>query len=90
MKDNDSTFLHPAAVTLNKTRFEKQQFPTFKSNEDSWGKSLDNLPPFTIKEIKQHRLNSGKTPESAITKTLDKGTKSKCDRHISADILYTK
>ena len=90
MKDNDSTFLHPAAVTLNKTRFEKQQFPTFKSNEDSWGKSLDNLPPFVIKEIKQHRLNSGKTPESAIIETLDKGRKSKCDRYISADILYTK
>ena len=90
MKDNDSMFLQPAAVTLNKTRFEKQQFPTFKSNEDSWGKSLDNLPPFTIKEIKQHRLNSGKTPESAIIKTLDKGRKSKCDRYISADILYTK
>ena len=75
MKDNDSMFLQPAAVTLNKTRFEKQQFPTFKSNEDSWGKSLDNLPPFVIKEIKQHRLNSGKTLESAIIKTLVKEEK---------------
>ena len=75
MKDNDSMFLQPAAVTLNKTRFEKQQFPTFKSNEDSWGKSLDNLPPFVIKEIKQHRLNSAKTLESAIIKTLVKEEK---------------
>ena len=90
MKDVDSMFPQPAAVTLNKTRLEKQQVPTFKSNEDSWGKSLDNLPPFTIKEIEQHRLNSGKTPESAIIKTLDKGRKFKCERYISADTLYTK
>ena len=90
MKDVDSMFPQPAAVTLNKTRLEKQQVPTFKSNEDSWGKSLDNLSPFTIKEIEQHRLNSGKTPESAIIKTLDKGRKFKCERYISADTLYTK
>ena len=90
MKDVDNMFPQPAAVTLNKTRLEKQQVPTFKSNEDSWGKSLDNLPPFTIKEIEQHRLNSGKTPESAIIKTLDKGRKSKCQCYISADTLYTK
>ena len=75
---------------MNKTRFEKQQVPIFKSNVDSWGKSLDNLPPFTIKEIEQHRLNGGKTPESAIIKTLDKGRKFKCERYISADTLYTK
>ena len=75
MKDVNSMFPQPAAVTLNKTRFEQQQVPTFKSNEDSWGKSLDNIPPFTIKEIEQHRLNSGETPESAIIKTLDKGRK---------------
>ena len=90
MKDVDSMFPQPAAVTLNKTRLEKQQVPTFKSNEDSWGKSLDNLPPFTIKEIEQHRLNSGKTPESAIIKTLDKGRKFKYELYISANTLYTK
>ena len=33
--DVDSMFPQPAAVTLNKTRLEKQQVPTFKSNEDS-------------------------------------------------------
>ena len=89
MKDVDSMFPQPAAVTLNKTRFEKQQVPTFKSNEDSWEKSLDNLSPFTIKVTEQHRLNCGKTPESAIIKTLDKGRKIKCERYISADTLYT-
>ena len=90
MKDVDSMFPQPAEVTLNKTRLEKQRVPTFKSNEDSWGKSLDNLSSFTIKEIEQHRLNSGKTPESAIIKTLDKGRKFKCERYISVDTLYTK
>ena len=39
----------------------------------SWVKSLEMLPQFTIKEIEQHRQLSGKTPESAIIKTLDRG-----------------
>ena len=90
MKDVDNMFPQPAAVTLYKSRFEKKQVPSFKSNEDSWGKSRDNLPQFTIKEIEQLRLNSGKTPESVIIKTLDKGRKFKCERYISADTLYTK
>ena len=89
MKDVDSMFPQPAAVTLNKTRLEKQQVPTFKSNEDSWGKSPDNLSPFTIKVTEQHRLNSGKTLESVIIKALDKGRKFKCERYISANTLYT-
>ena len=44
IKDVDSMFAQPASVTLTKTWFEKQQVPTFISNENSWGKSLDNLP----------------------------------------------
>ena len=51
MKDVDSMFPQPAAVTLNKTWLEKQQVPTFKSNGNSWGKSLDNLLSVTIKGI---------------------------------------
>ena len=38
--------------------------------ETSWGKSLEMLPQFTIKEIKYNRLLSSKTPESAIIKAL--------------------
>ena len=83
-------FPQPTAVTLKKTRFEKQHVPTFKSNENSWGKALVNLLSFTINEIEQHRLNSGKTPESAIIKALDKGRKFKPKRYISADTLYRK
>ena len=90
MKDVDSMFPQPAAVTLNKTRFEKQQVPTFKSNEDSWGNSLDNFLPFTIKETEENRLNNGKTPESATIKALDKGRKFKCKRYTSADTLYNR
>ena len=60
MKDVDSMFPHISI--LYKTQFEKQQIPSFKSNDDSSWKSLDNLRSFTIKEIEQHRLNSGKTP----------------------------
>ena len=56
MKDVDSMFPQLAAVTLNETRLEKQQVATFKSNEDSQEKSLDNLSPFAIKKIEHHRL----------------------------------
>ena len=40
--------------------------------ETSWGKSLEMLPQFTIKEIERHRQLSGRTPESVIIKTLDR------------------
>lgn len=55
----------------------------------NWGKSLKNLPPFTIKEIEKHRLKCGKTPESAIIKTLDRGRKFKVERYISSDSIFT-
>ena len=58
--------------------------------ETSWGKSLEMLPQFTIKEIEQHRQLSGKTPESAIIKTLDRGRKFKNERHITSDSIFTK
>ena len=40
--------------------------------DTSLEKSLEMLPQFTIKETEQHRQLSGKTPESAIIKTLDR------------------
>ena len=58
--------------------------------ETSWGKSLEMLPQFTIKEIEQHRQLSGKTPESAIIRTLDRGRKFKNERYISSDSIFTK
>ena len=56
----------------------------------SWGKSLEMLPQFTIKEIEQHRQLSGKTPESAIIKTLDRGRKFKNERYITSDSIFKK
>ena len=70
IKDVDSMFPKPAAVS-----FEKQQVPTFKSNDDFSGNLPDNVPPFIIKKIELHRLSKRETPESAIIKTLDKGRK---------------
>ena len=54
-----------------------------------WGKLLKDLPRFTIREIELHRLKCGKTPESAIIKTLDRGRKFKEERYISADSIFT-
>ena len=48
-----------------------------------------NLPVFTIKEIEKHRLKSGKTPDSAISKSKEKGLKFKGERYISADTIYS-
>ena len=46
----------------------------------SRGKSLEMLPQFTIKEIERRRQLSGKTPESAIIKALERGRKFKNER----------
>ena len=48
---------------------EKIEIVVEKCNDDSWGKSLQYLPMFTIKEIKTFRLKSGKG--QAIIKTRD-------------------
>ena len=58
--------------------------------ETSWGKFLEMLPQFTIKEIEQHEQLTGKTPESAIIKTLDRGRKFKNERYITSDSIFTK
>ena len=55
----------------------------------NWGKSLQNLPVFTLREIEKHRLKSGKTPTSAITKTKERGQKFKNERYISADTIFS-
>ena len=58
--------------------------------ETPWGKFLEILPQFTIKEIEQHRQLNSKTPESAIIKTLDRGPKLKNERCITSDSIFTK
>ena len=58
--------------------------------ETFWGKSLEMLPQFTIKKIEQHRQLHGKTPESAIIKTLGRGRKFKNERYITSNSIFTK
>lgn len=54
----------------------------------TWGKSLMEMPLFSIKEIEIHRQASGKG--NAIIKTLDRGRKFKEERYLSADSLFTR
>ena len=54
-----------------------------------WGKSLRNMPLFTIKEIEMHRQESGKDHGGPILKTLERGRKFKDERYISADSIFT-
>ena len=58
--------------------------------DTSLEKSLEMLPQFTIKETEQHRQLSGKPPESAIIKTLDRGRKFKNERYITSDSIFKK
>lgn len=60
------------------------------SQDCCWGKLLKGLPLFSIKEIEKHHLQSGKTPETAIIKTLERGRKFKEERYISADSIFSK
>ena len=46
-------------------------------DEKNWGKLLDGMPIFTIREIEIHRQNSGKIPGVSIIKTLERGRKFK-------------
>lgn len=54
-----------------------------------WGKSLFEMPLFGVKDIEKHRINSGKTPGTAIIKTLERGKKFKEERYVSADSIFT-
>ena len=60
-----------------------------ESDKFEWGKSLKNMPLFTIKDIELHRKSSGKIPGLTILKTLDRGKKFKEERYISADSITT-
>ena len=59
-----------------------------ETSKKSWGKSLTNMPTFTIQEIELHRQKSGKQHVS-ITKTFDRGRKFSDERYISADSIFT-
>ena len=54
-----------------------------ETSKKSWGKSLTNMPTFTIREIELHRQKSNKQHVS-ITKTFDRGRKFSDERYIFA------
>ena len=58
-------------------------------NSTGWIKDLTNMPVFTIKEIEEHRIMSGKKGK-AIMKTMDRGRKFQEERYISTDSIFTK
>ena len=60
-----------------------------QNNENSWSKSLDGLPMFTIREIEEHRRKSGKNNNS-IMKTTERGKKFKEERYLSANDIFSK
>ena len=53
-----------------------------------WGKSLENMPLITIREINAHRANAGVNGEM-IKKTMDRGRKFKEERYINANNIKT-
>ena len=64
------------------------KFYNFNDVSD-WGKSLENMPVFTIREIENHRQLSGKIKSLPIAKTLQKGRKFKYEGFVSSDTIFT-
>ena len=57
-------------------------------SEKEWGKCLKGMPVFTVREIKNHRIISGKS-SSPIIKTTDRRKRFKEERYLSADAFAT-
>ena len=53
-------------------------------SKKEWRKCLKEMPVFTIREIQNNRIKSGKS-SSIITKTTDRGKRFKEERYLSAD-----
>ena len=54
-----------------------------------WGKSLEFLPTFTIKEIEKHGDASGKQKDQSVMKAMIRGRKLKEERFLSSDSVFT-
>ena len=86
---NDTSVDVPDSCSVTVVNPVSVAVPALFRDIKDWGKLLKDLPRFTIREIELHRLKCGKTPESAIIKTLDRGRKFKEERYISADSIFT-
>jgi len=66
-----------------------QKLPIIVENriQNKWGKSLIGFPHFTIKEIENYRIRTGKG--NAIIKTRDRGRKFMDERYLSSDEIFT-
>ena len=56
-------------------------------SEKEWGKCLKEILVFTIREIENHRVKSGKS-NTAIMETTDCGKRFKEERHLTADDVF--
>ena len=61
---------------------------TITNENVCWSKSLELMPIVTIREINEHRANTGKSGEP-IAKTLERGKKFKNERYIDANKIFT-
>jgi len=65
-----------------------------KHDDIPWGKSLENLPPFTRKELEAHRERSGKLsskdPSKPVKKTLKRGAQFLDNKYLSCDETHCK
>ena len=68
---------------------EKLDINVEESEKFEWGKSIKNMPLFTIKETKLLRKSSGKIPGLVVVQTSDRGAKFKEVRYVSADSITT-
>ena len=55
--------------------------------EKEWGKCFKKMPVFTVREIENHRIKSGKSG-SAIMKTTDRGKRFKKERYLFEDDVF--
>ena len=53
-----------------------------------WGKSLEGMPVFTVREIENHKKESGKNG-ATIEKTSERGLQFKNERYLNADTIQT-
>ena len=82
---HEKEIIYPAVVNVINEHEKSMQY----SEDVEWSKTLVDMPKFTMKEIEKHRQLSGKIQGLPITKTLVRGRKSKEERFLIADSIYT-
>ena len=60
----------------------------FDERKIEWGKSLEGMPVFTVREIEDHKKGSGENGVT-IEKTSERGLQFKNERYLNADTIQT-